>query len=459
MQYLPPSLDPRYQAPASFFNRHRDVCPFQALLLCMFLSCGLHAQDISPLLFGQNYWLGEGDESRTGYLHLLWPRVREGGVQLIRIGGNEYNIHPPSLARWTAMVDSVQAIGAEPLVQIPAFFTDAQVTKLVQRLNGKERKAVRYWSIGNEPMLHDEYTLPQVHAYLLRIATALRAADPAVRILISDEAWLRAPVYEALCGGDLDLTGKDAAGRWLIDGFSFHSYPNGEKFERSDVTTTGVDKIRNDVQKLVALLDRANALHGRTGEARLRWALTEVNVTYANPNRDIEGIGNPSFVAGQFMAEIFGIGMEYNALTIAPWALNEPDNVKTDFGFFGLPPDFAPRSSYYHAQMMAEHLNGRFMKTVSQDPLLKLIGTRSGKRIAILILNEDLEKSRSFEVSLSLDGSPLQADAGLKARLTGEIASQTSQVYVLNSDGKIVERITYGLAENLRYFPPQRKRF
>ena len=31
-----------------------------------------------------------------------------------------------------------------------------------------------------------------------RAATALRAADPSIKILISDEAWLRLPAYEAL---------------------------------------------------------------------------------------------------------------------------------------------------------------------------------------------------------------------------------------------------------------------
>jgi len=429
------------------------------MALGLILASGSPAQEISPLLFGQNYWLGEGDENRTSYIHLLWPQVRESGVQLIRIGGNEYNIHPPSAARWTAMVDSVQAIGAEALVQVPASFSAEQTTTLVRLLNATGRKPVRYWSIGNEPMLHDEYTLAGVHAYLLRIATALRAADPAARILVSDEAWLREPVYEALCGGEMDLTGKDATGRWLIDGFSFHSYPNGEKFDRNDVVTTGVEKIRANARNLVALLDKANARQGRTGDARLRWALTEVNVTYANPNRSIEGIGNPSFVAGQFMAEIFGIGMEYGALTVAPWAINEPDAVNTDFGFLGLPPDFAPRSSYYHTQMMAQYLRGQFMKTVSRDPLLKLIGTRSGKQIALLVLNEALEKSRTFEVSLNLDDSSLQADAGLKTRLKGEIAGQTSQLYVLNPQGKIVELITYGVTDNLRHLPPTRKHY
>ena len=433
---------------------------FIRVTLCTLLCAGsLCAQEISPVFFGQNHWLAQGDEGRTGYLQLLWPKVKESGVQLIRIGGNAYNIQPPSLARWTAMVDSVQAIGAEPLLQVPYTFTAAQATELVKKLNASGRRPIRYWSIGNEPMLHEKISLEEVHAYLMRIAPALRAADPSIKILISDEAWMRQPAYEALCGGNLDMTGKDAAGRWLIDGFSYHSYPNGEKYDRNDVIATGVQKIRDQTKALVALIEKANLKQGRTGDARLSWALTEVNVTYANPDRDLEGNGMPSFLGGQFLAEIFGIGMEYGALTIAPWCISETDNIKTDFGFLGLPPDFSPRSSYYHTQMMAQYLKGHFMKTASTDPLLKIIGARNAQQISILVLNEDQQGDRTIKLSLSLDGSPMQADAGLKTNLEITISSQTSQVYVLNAKGKLLEKITYGLAQNLRNLPPQRERF
>lgn len=424
---------------------------FLSLLFTGFLP----AQEIRPLLFGQNHWLAQGDEGRTGYLHLLWPKVQEAGVKLIRIGGNSYNIQPPSRARWTAMVDSVQAIGAEPLLQVPYTFTGAQAAELVGYFNAPGRTPVRYWCIGNEPMLHDKIPLEEVHAYLLRIATAMRSTDPTIKILISDEAWLRRPAYEALCGGRLDLTGKDAAGRWLVDGFSFHSYPNGEKYVRADVVTTAPAKIRADAQALVALIGQADLKHGRTGADRLVWALTEVNVTYANPDRDIEGLGNPSFLAGQFMAEIYGIGMQYGALTVAPWSINETDNVKTDFGFLGLPPDFSPRSSYYHTQMMARYLRGRFMATKSKDPLIKLIGTSDGKQISILVLNEDQQAARKFQLSLQRDDSPMSADAGLAGRLEVSIPAQTSQTYVLSAQGQLLEKITYGLQHNLRNLPPQ----
>ena len=64
-----------------------------------------------------------------------------------------------------------------------------------------------------------------------------------------------------------------------------------------------------------------------------------------------------------------------------------------------------------------------------------------------------------FQNNASKARFSLQADAGVKARLKGEIASQTSQLYVLNPQGKIVELITYGLAENLRYLPPIQKHY
>ena len=417
------------------------------------------AQDISPVFFGQNHWLDQGNEGRAGYLHLLWPKVKESGVQLIRIGGNEYNIHPPTLARWTAMVDSVQAIGAEPLLQVPYSFTADQAADLVHYFNGPGRKPIRYWSIGNEPMLENKMTLAQAYAYLSRIAPALRAADPSIKIMISDEAWMREPAYEALCGGNMDLTGKDASGRWLVDGFAFHSYPNGKKFNRNDVVVAGVQKIRDQAKALVDLMEKADRKQGRTGEARLFWALTEVNVTFANPNRNIKGIGNPSFLGGQFMAEIFGIGLEYGALTVAPWCINEPDNVKTDFGYLGLPPDFAPRSSYYHTQMMARHFQGHFMRTLSKDPLLKIIGARNDQQITILVLNEDVKGERAFNLNLTMADSVLQADAGLKKSLAGKIPNQTSQLYVLDAAGELREKITYGIQQNLHNLPPTTERF
>jgi len=62
------------------------------------------------------------------------------------------------------------------------------------------------------------------------------------------------------------------------------------------------------------------------------WGLTEVNVTYANPNREVSGTGNPSFLGGQFIAEAYGIGMKFGAFTVWSWCISETDHVSTDLG-------------------------------------------------------------------------------------------------------------------------------
>lgn len=415
-------------------------------------------QEISPVLFGQNYWLDDGDENRRGYLQLLWPQVEESGVSLVRIGGIAYNEGPPSLVRWTAMVDSIQAIGAEPLVQVPYTYSAEQAKALVEHFNQEGRKPVKYWSIGNEPMLHDEHTVEEVYEYLTRIAPALREADPEICILASDEAWLREEVYSAFCGGSLDLSGRNADGSWMIDGFTFHSYPNGPDFSREDVTLKSPASIRGNVERLLELMEAANAKHGREGDERLVWGLTEVNVTYANPDRDLEGYGNVSFLGGQFIAEVFGIGMRYGALTVAPWCINETDNVTTDFGYLGLPPDFSPRSSYYHMQMLSQTMRSSYMKSQSAYPLLKLVGSKDKNGFSVLLMNQEETQARSVSLGLSLDGSEVCVDAGIAKRFEVEVPAQSSVVLVFNRKGKAVKAIRYGLIDALRNLGPREER-
>jgi len=55
---------------------------FRLALVALLTGGWLVAQEISPVFFGQNHWLADGDEGRTGYLHLLWPKVKESGIQL-----------------------------------------------------------------------------------------------------------------------------------------------------------------------------------------------------------------------------------------------------------------------------------------------------------------------------------------------------------------------------------------
>ncbi len=213
----------------------------------------------------------EGSEGgRPGYLHLLWPRVEESGVRLVRIGGNGYEHAFPDEKRLVSMVAAVRAIGAEPLLQVPRRFSAEQARALVRRLNGSPATRVRFWSIGNEPLLREPEIIQQVHDYLMRIAPAMKQADPSIRIFVFDECEMRAPAFEALCGGKLDITGKNPDGTWIVDGFTFHRYPNGKEFTRDDVLVRGPADVRRQAADLVAMMaaGRPEARpHGRRAAA------------------------------------------------------------------------------------------------------------------------------------------------------------------------------------------------
>jgi len=143
---------------------HRNT---RSLILLLALASGVPAraagQAISPYLFGQNYWLEGGGEGRAGYLHLLWPKVAESGVRLIRIGGNGYEHSFPERQRLLAMISAVRAVGAEPLLQVPRQWSAEQAGELVRSLNASPQTRVRFWSIGNEPLLREPDIIDMVH--------------------------------------------------------------------------------------------------------------------------------------------------------------------------------------------------------------------------------------------------------------------------------------------------------
>ncbi len=222
---------------------------------------GSHAQEINPYLFGQNHWMERSDEgNRPGYVYMLWPKVKESGIKTVRIGGGGYERKLPERIKLTGIIDSIQSIGAEPILQVPSHYTAEQATELVNYFNrNPKRKPVRYWSIGNEPLLrvrHDKEAmikkLDEVYKYLTLLAPAMKDADPTIKILVFDGEGLpegkteklNQEAYEALCGGRLDITGKDKKGRWMVDGINFHLYPNRLDYDRNDVIFSSTFMVR-----------------------------------------------------------------------------------------------------------------------------------------------------------------------------------------------------------------------
>lgn len=418
---------------------------------------------VSEILLGQNHWMADGDEGRVGYLHKLWPAVKLSGVKVVRIGGNGYEKSFPSFQKLERMITNVRSAGAEPLIQIPRDFTVAEAKSVVRRFTGAEN-FVQYWSVGNEPMLHDELTLDEVFQYLSTLGPAMREVSSEITILAYDEAFMKKAEYAAIVGGQKDITGFKVNDRWVYDGITFHNYPNGKSFTREDVVLRSASKIEQDIQYLKGLIREANAKHGRQGDDALEWGLTEFNVTWHNPDRAVEGFGNPSFLGGQFTAEVFGLGMKYGALMMNPWCINETDRVTTDFGYLGLPDEFHPRSSYYHMQLISDYMGSRYIHSATQDPELKVIATISGQAYALMLMNQAKHESkvvRIYSSTMNADEvlkSDVIIEGALNASVTMALPPQTTKVIQLNTDGHVLSEIVYSLDHNLKHLPPERVR-
>lgn len=421
------------------------------------------AQSISPYLFGQNMWLTEGSEGRPGYIDQLWPKVKESGVQLIRIGGAGYDRNMPDMETLTSWVKSIKAIGAEPLLQVSKFKSPEESAKLVSFFNNTSTTKIKFWSIGNEPYHMDKYPIDSIANYIKRHASAMKAVDPTIKILVPDLAAYYENVYDALLRSNQNsVAGRDKNGNWYIDGINFHNYPNAKDYTRSDVIFYSVSKMRGMIMDLIEDLEYANEKYGRTGDDALLWGITEFNITYDNPDDlSVSGIAVPSFINGQFWVDIFCLAMEYEAFTVTPWCIQESDRPRTYFGYIGGPPDFTPHSTFYHQKLLAENMEGQYIKILSENPYLKALGSTSQDATSIVLMNQDNEKS--FMVDLSAmnkeNANPeiikLTSDKKIIANYKVQISPNSTIVLVFNTAGQKVSGMIYDLKMAMENKPPK----
>jgi hypothetical protein len=410
---------------------------------------------LSPYLVGQNLWYPDSVAS-------VWPLVKASSVTLVRIGGNGPNKTVPSGAQYLEWVTQIRAIGAEPIVQVSQLVSAQEAGALVTFLNVSKGANVRFWSIGNEPDL-DGVPVAEVGDYVRALASAMRAADPDIKIFAPDLAWYDEPYIGPLIGGSDDITGKDASGRYYIDGVTFHTYPNGATFDRAKAIASA-DGIRANVVKLRDVLDAADTKNGRTGGAKLQWGIGEFNITYANPAaNDVGDHAVTSFLNGQFFAEVYGIGMEHGARFVATWSIHEGSGARGagDLGYLDGPLASAkPRSSYWHMQLVATYFHGSYATASTNQALVKAYGAGDGNDLAVMILNEEETKAYPFTLALRVEGPPvaepldIRVDVGLASTISGEIAPQSSAVLLFDGNGQLTKRVDYGIEEALAWSPP-----
>jgi hypothetical protein len=428
----------------------------------LFAMTNTNAQQISPYVFGQNAWMPDsiGSVKYNGSLGSSWTPIAESGTKIMRYGGIGVDVNNPTKYQYIKMIDKMRANGIEPIVQVPFHawqYNAQQAADIVHYVNITMGRNVKYWIIGNEPDLGYSYTTAsQVAAYTKPFASAMKAADPSIKIIGPECAWYNTGIINGLTtpGGPDDITGTDANGRYYVDYISFHAYPllAGATSRAAVISNlTEANKFQDNLTALNARLAACNTAHNRTGAAALQSAVTEININYKNPVGDnLYGNGASSFIGGQYWAEVIGIAMKKGVAIMNFWSVVEGGNDEQNIGFLNR-GNGAKKPSYYHFQMVSQNFKGMYADGTDNQANVKSFGSKDGTQVAVMVMNQDAGTNFNYTVRLNGDAVTgtnvlkINISAGIAAEYSGSIESQSSQVLVFDLSGNLIKKIEYKL--------------
>jgi hypothetical protein len=453
-----------------------------------FFSLCINAQPIPPLFFAQNAWmsdsLGNVDDCKGvekglncklwGKIHKdnTWEKIKQSGVKLIRFGGEHADENIPTRRQYIQIIDSARSKGIEPLLQVPYnnnYYTADTAAELVKYINVTMKRNVKYWSIGNEPDLsppngYGYFTASPIADYTKQFAVKMKGIDSTIITLGPELTYYddRNSLITELTtpGGFYDITGRVPGHTYYyLDIITFHSYPFGGNQKREELISNLRDPwhISNMLYKLQGKLDSCNAFHNR-GEHSLKIALTETSLNYKNsPDPELDA---HSFIAGQFWAELIGVGMEKGLAFIAFWSV-----VESSLGYIDEKTGrFWP--TYHHYKLAADNLKGTYYKSEISPGIkdLKSIVAADSNQISVILLNQK-NKGKHHKYSLRIGNAKVQGKDGtnilikdissLKSTIVynDSIEDESTSVLVFDYSGTLIKKINYKKSDGINAVP------
>ncbi len=429
--------------------------------------------------YGINAWMPDssGVNKYYGKLEENWQKIEDSNVQIVRIGGIGADKYFYTEYQILNLIDSIQQLGAEPIVQVPIWGGDstaAHAASIVQLLNITHNRDIKYWSIGNEPNhVYDNaaygfggnvYGRAEYAASVREFSIAMKTVDPTIKTIAGELAWYYDVWINELLkpGGADDISGNNGTHDY-IDYFSFHRYPfsrYGTQQTRALVQESpdAFISVTNDLNALIAT---ANSTHARNND--LQYGLTEININTNNPiTNEADGLGSNSFIAGQWWAEMMQTGILQKAQFMNFWsAIEGGDGSETDNGYISHTTGKL-KPIYYHFQLCASHMTGTAYTATDNQNNIKAFVAKDGEGIwNILVLNYD--ETTSFSTKIRLNNATINGTDPLKINIAGNVDVEISATIPANSTtllkltetGTLIKTITYTQTDALADQAPQ----
>jgi hypothetical protein len=326
----------------------------------LYVDAGQHLGAVNPFVYGTNY----GPWSVVSFD--LQPQADAAGITYLRFpGGNwgdRHNLRPFHI---DPFIDLARQMGAEPSISVRMEGgTVEAAAEVVRYVNVEQGYGVRYWSIGNEPSLFDEYDVERYNAEWRAYAEAMRAVDPDI-ILVGPDIHQ----YSA----DFATDPKDSAGNdWLrefllangdlVDVVSIHRYPFPSSM--SDATTT-IDDLRANSREWDDIIPHLREVVREATGRDLPVAVAEINTHWSNA---LGGEATPdSFYAAIWWGDVLGRLIRQRVEIVAHFTLHSNNSI----GGWGLLGRSEVRPAYYVYQIYKRY-GDELVYASSDDPDLSI---------------------------------------------------------------------------------------
>lgn len=373
---------------------------------------------ISPFAFGNNYfdWVDWNKDGMVGILGTEEP-VRALCLNVVVGDNNQNDANTPQLfdnAQIDKFIQYCRAVGAEPIMIAPVYGNNVNggptsakgAADIVTYVNGTKKYGVKYWTIGMEVDIYDQFFKRKTG---LPVSTAAEYAA----VFNSYAKAMKAANAAAHSGVELMFVGPELGWRysegndWLspmldqcrdtIDVASIHAYGFAAKDLTVDGILTDVDRFRRFVRDVKARV----AQHARPGTPL---AITEANICYEWDLKayspETRKLGPGTFYAALWDADRMGAALEAGLWTFAFWALAESDQLvashNTVFGFIRTdpsknPPTWKLTPEYYAQQMVTTNFSGNTVVPTGVPERMSVYASYDAKKAAtaVLVVNKD----------------------------------------------------------------------
>lgn len=377
------------------------------LCLLMWVIAPLQAQDngitvdadtvianVSPYAYGANF----------GPLSVvpldLFDAAAESGITFLRFPGGRWgDLNDISEFQVDQLMGVARLIGAEPSIHVRLENgTPEAAVALLNYANVENDYNIKYWYVGNEPNLFDDYTVADHAEQWRAIATALKEADPTITIIGPDVSqWNGTPQVDPS-----DPNGQDWLRSFLrdnsdlVDVVSIHRYPFPTN--QADPSTTIEDLRANTAEWSNTLENLRQVILEETGRDDIPVAVMEA-ASHWSANVQAEATPD-SYYNAVWWADSFGRLLEDEPFAVAYYELQTP----TSRGGWGLLGSYNINPTYYVYQLYQRFGTEMVATASNADYVTVYAAKRDDDALTLIAVNRGDEASDSPITITGFDG-------------------------------------------------------